>query len=84
MTTYHDNLEATTVSETEPETARERFESHVTDAQARANAAAEDLSRVARTSLDDGTRFVKENPGIALAGALGLGVLIGLGMRGRY
>lgn len=32
----------------------------------------------------EGGRFVRENPGLALAGAMGMGVLIGLSVRGRY
>ncbi|MDA8585059.1 hypothetical protein N9L47_02205 [Rhodobacteraceae bacterium] len=30
------------------------------------------------------TSFVRENPGVAVAGAVGIGVLIGLAMRQRY
>ena len=63
--------------------ARERLEGHLSDAHERATEVAEDLSRTAKASVDEGTRFVRENPGIALAGALGLGVLIGLSLRGR-
>ena len=28
--------------------------------------------------------FVKDNPGVAIAGALGVGVLVGLALRNRY
>lgn len=38
-----------------------------------------------RTASAEGARFVRENPGLALAGALGLGLLIGLSVRtSRY
>ncbi|MBY6141488.1 hypothetical protein KUV26_18770 [Leisingera daeponensis] len=32
----------------------------------------------------EGRSFVKKNPGLAIAGALGAGVLLGLAMRNRY
>ena len=37
-----------------------------------------------RKVTDQTTSFVRENPGVAIAGAVGLGVLIGLTMRNRY
>lgn len=36
-----------------------------------------------RKISDQTTQFVKDNPGIALAGALGLGIIVGLAMRSR-
>lgn len=39
-----------------------------------------ELQRLADQSQD----FVKKNPGIAIAGALGAGILLGLAMRRRY
>lgn len=33
---------------------------------------------------DQATSFVRENPGMAIAGAVGVGLLIGLAMRSRY
>lgn len=39
---------------------------------------------VGRTATQKGTAFVQENPGMALAGAVGLGVLLGLAIRPRY
>ena len=38
---------------------------------------------VKRVSENTG-RFVRENPGLALAGAAGLGLLVGLALRNRY
>lgn len=32
---------------------------------------------------ESGTKFVRENPGAAIAGALGIGILVGLALRGR-
>ncbi|MDA9865499.1 hypothetical protein N9C96_02360 [bacterium] len=37
-----------------------------------------------RKVSDQTTSFVRENPGVAVAGAVGIGVLIGLAMRQRY
>lgn len=36
-----------------------------------------------RKVSDTSSKFVRENPAIAVAGALGVGVLIGLALRGR-
>lgn len=36
-----------------------------------------------RKMTDSGAKFVRENPGTAIAGALGVGVLLGLALRGR-
>ncbi len=33
---------------------------------------------------DEATSFVRENPGVAIAGAVGVGLLIGLALRPRY
>ena len=44
-----------------------------------AGQASEQLQKVAETSRT----FVRENPGVALAGALGVGVIVGLALRGR-
>lgn len=46
--------------------------------------ATQKISETAATATEQGTAFVRENPGLALAGALGVGVLIGLAMRERY
>lgn len=37
-----------------------------------------------RKVSDQTTSFVRENPGVAIAGAVGVGVLIGLAIRPRY
>ncbi|SDY35244.1 hypothetical protein [Citreimonas salinaria] len=46
--------------------------------------ASQKISETAATATEQGTAFVRENPGLALAGALGIGVLIGLAIRERY
>lgn len=42
-----------------------------------------EMARTVSTAAEDGRRFVRENPGMALAGAVGLGVLVGLALRPR-
>ncbi|SNT23260.1 DUF883 family protein [Tropicimonas sediminicola] len=44
---------------------------------------AQQLGETAQQATEEGARFVRENPGLALAGALGVGLLIGLSVRGR-
>lgn len=41
--------------------------------------ASDEMRKVAET----GTQFVRKNPGAAIAGAVGLGILVGLVLRGR-
>lgn len=93
MTTYHPN--GTVESETgdigghagSSESTRERIGNQVNemrdDLSRRAQETHQSVDRAVRTASDEGARFVRENPGVALAGALGLGVIIGLAMRGR-
>lgn len=44
------------------------------------NKGTEQYERAAHTS----SKFVRDNPGLAVAGALGVGVLLGLALRNRY
>ena len=37
-----------------------------------------------RKAKEQTTDFVKENPGVAVAGAFGIGILVGLALRQRY
>lgn len=52
-------------------------------ASAQAQLAAERANDEFRKLTDTGTQFVRENPGAAVAGALGVGILVGLALRGR-
>jgi len=36
-----------------------------------------------RNATDQGAKFVRDNPGLALAGAVGVGLLLGLSLRNR-
>lgn len=71
-------------SEAHPHSLREEVSARVGEAQEAADAARREVGEVARRTSDEGARFVRENPGLALAGAVGFGVLIGLALRGRY
>lgn len=42
-----------------------------------------EVSKSVRSTTEQGTTFVRENPGMALAGAVGVGVLVGFALRGR-
>jgi ElaB/YqjD/DUF883 family membrane-anchored ribosome-binding protein len=46
--------------------------------------AGQKVSDTAMTATEQGMSFVRQNPGLALAGAFGVGVLIGLAARERY
>lgn len=45
---------------------------------------AEQAKAEVRKQGEAGARFVRENPGMAVAGALGVGFLLGLTLRGRH
>lgn len=53
-------------------------------AQHATQAAGQQVAEAAQSATEQGTKFVRDNPGLALAGALGVGVLIGMAMRERY
>ncbi|PJI84468.1 hypothetical protein BC777_3528 [Yoonia maricola] len=59
--------------------AQETFEQVAFQAELATEQASEELRKVAET----GTKFVRENPGTAIVGALGVGILLGLALRGR-
>ncbi|MEO1155494.1 MAG: hypothetical protein AAFV31_14290 [Pseudomonadota bacterium] len=88
MTTYHTNgTHEMPADETPTPTRGEKLRQNAeTAAQGVRDGAAAARDRAGETvtrSMDEGARFVRENPGAALAGALGVGVLIGLALRGR-
>ncbi|MEL6644826.1 MAG: hypothetical protein AAFQ79_12910 [Pseudomonadota bacterium] len=84
MTTYHSNgMDETAGDDTMGATLKARAEEQM-DAIKEASAVAQKRTEEAVTNtVNEGARFVRENPGVALAGAVGVGVLIGLALRGR-
>ncbi len=54
-----------------------------TEARLQAQIAAERANDELRKMTETGTKFVRENPGTAVVGALGVGLLLGLALRGR-
>ncbi|WP_208347031.1 DUF883 family protein [Pseudaestuariivita rosea] len=63
---------------------RETASSHAGAAKDIANANLKSTSDAVEKVSREGSRFVKENPGLAIAGAVGVGVIIGLMIRNRY
>ncbi len=61
------------------EAAQDSFEQAAFQAELAKEQAGEELRKL----TDSGTKFVRENPGTAVVGALGLGILVGLALRGR-
>ncbi len=61
------------------EAAQDSFDQAARQAQAVTEQASQEVDKMVKT----GTRFVRENPGTAIAGAVGVGVLVGLALRGR-
>ena len=45
--------------------------------------ATEQATQEIRKLTETSSKFVRENPGAAVAGALGVGILVGLALRGR-
>jgi ElaB/YqjD/DUF883 family membrane-anchored ribosome-binding protein len=64
--------------------AAEQVQDTVDQVRESAAVAMEQGSAELQRAVDGSSKFVRENPGLAVAGALGLGVLIGLSMRNRY
>lgn len=63
--------------------ATDAIEKGVTAAQETATQVAEQAGDEFRKVSDASIKFVRENPGAAIAGAVGVGVLVGLALRGR-
>ena len=61
------------------EAAQDTFEQAAFQAELATEQAGEEL----RKMTESGTKFVRENPGTAVIGAVGLGILVGLALRGR-
>ena len=85
MPTYHSNGNADTEAQQEGMTEKLRAgaSEQFNQAKQRVADASDEIDRAVRSSVDQGTQFVRENPGIALAGAFGLGIVIGLSVSNR-
>jgi len=55
----------------------------VAQATEQAKLATDQASEEIRKMAETGTKFVRKNPGAAVAGAVGVGILLGLALRGR-
>lgn len=64
--------------------AMETLENGVETTQETLNELTQQASDEFRKLQESGTKFVRENPGTALAGAVGVGILVGLALRGRH
>lgn len=65
------------------DTAKDKLNDSMSEARDALDTATQRASEEVRKAADQTTTFVRENPGTALLGALGLGVLVGLAMRSR-
>lgn len=80
MTTYHPSQQAADPATTDT---HEDGHGRIDRMRERAATTGASIDRQARAALDDGTQFVRENPGLALAGAFCFGLVLGLGARAR-
>lgn len=65
------------------EAVREQFESSREQARDAAEAARHEVADTARRASDQSAQFVRDNPALAMTGAVGLGILLGLALKGR-
>lgn len=63
---------------------KEQAAQAVQQAQEQVDAGLQYSSSELQRMTSEGREFVKKNPGLAVAGALGAGVLLGLAMRSRF
>ncbi|MGR3513537.1 MAG: hypothetical protein ACU0GG_12315 [Paracoccaceae bacterium] len=72
-----------TTAQSAIEDARSAVEDGISDAREAVDEFTKDAGEQVRKASSQATTFVKENPGMALLGAVGVGVLVGLAMRSR-
>lgn len=63
--------------------AKAMLDDGIADARDAVGEIAEDLQTEVRRVTERTNSFVKENPGVALLGAMGVGILVGLAIRSR-
>ncbi|MEL6518311.1 MAG: hypothetical protein AAFQ39_11375 [Pseudomonadota bacterium] len=84
MSTYHPNgMDEATTDDSMGATIKRHAEEQLDTIKEATAVAQERTADTVSKTMDESARFVRENPGVALAGALGVGVLIGLALRGR-
>ncbi|MFP7673993.1 hypothetical protein ACG74X_11635 [Marivita sp. S0852] len=91
MTTYHPDTTYTPSYQTNgqdrhhsmADTARETFDQARTHVRDTTEAARRQVSTSTQNVSSEGAKFVRENPALALAGAAGIGILLGIALRGR-
>lgn len=62
---------------------KETLEDSIADTRAAVDSMTQEASKELRKVTDQTTTFVRENPGVALLGAVGVGVVVGLALRSR-
>lgn len=84
MSTYHPNgMDDAATNDSMGATIKRHAEEQLETVKEASAVAQERTAEAVSKTVDESARFVRENPGVALAGALGVGVLIGLALRGR-
>lgn len=92
MTTYHPDTSETAEEATGrngadthkwTDAARNEMKARTEQARDAAEATQQKMRDTAQRGSDNTAQFVRENPAIALAGAVGVGILLGLALRGR-
>lgn len=87
MTTYHpdQSTDAPNGEDTQTlaDSAREQLETRRAQMGEAAAQARQQVTGAAQRGTDQGAQFVRDNPALALAGAAGVGLLLGLALRPR-
>lgn len=87
MTTYHPDATQGTPNgegtQTLADTAREQFEARRTQVSKAAENTRKQIADASQNATHQTAQFVRDNPAVALAGAVGAGILLGLALRGR-
>ena len=61
--------------------AKKSLDDSISDAQAVADQFSDDAKKEVRKAADHSRQFVRNNPGVAILGAVGLGVIVGMALR---
>lgn len=91
MTTYHSDTEQNPSraksnggeSHSMADAALEQLETRAAQAREVADKTRQQVTDTAQRATDQGAQFVRDNPALALAGAVGFGILLGLAVKSR-